>query len=129
LFPNTSPNLCASQCSIGFGLVGPCFAVDEAPSGSRHAVAVSAALVASGQCERLLLIALEQNDQPTSALFETAGWAPPEHGARAVLLGIADAETEGCSPDTELPDERGSNLFEWIDALGRPAGSRGEAGE
>lgn len=129
LFPNTSPNLCASQCGIAFGLSGPCFAVDEAPRGSRHVVDVASALVDSGQCEQLLLIAVEQRDEATCAIFEAAGWPAPEHGARALLLGPTRGQEDVALLDWGALRAPARNLFELIAALGHSAGVEAAAGE
>jgi 3-oxoacyl-[acyl-carrier-protein] synthase II len=81
-FPYTSPNAVAGECSIVFGLTGPSFSVGGGMHAAIEAMAVAAVLVESGDCERMVVVAVDDVGPATRAL---AGDALPS-GAVAVLM-------------------------------------------
>ncbi|HWA71242.1 MAG TPA: beta-ketoacyl synthase N-terminal-like domain-containing protein [Polyangiaceae bacterium] len=86
-FPATSPNLCASLCSICFGLRGPAFSVGASLSVAREALLVAHDLVAAGDAPAALVLVAEDAGEVVADLFGVAGFPIPARGARAALLG------------------------------------------
>jgi 3-oxoacyl-[acyl-carrier-protein] synthase-1/3-oxoacyl-[acyl-carrier-protein] synthase II len=86
-FPATSPNLCASLCSICFGLRGPAFSVGSSLDVAREALLVAHDLVAAGDAPAALVLVAEDVGPVVADLFGSAGFPVPIRGARAALLG------------------------------------------
>jgi 3-oxoacyl-[acyl-carrier-protein] synthase II len=88
-FPYTSPNAVAGECSIAFHLTGPSFAVGGGMHAAIEAVAAGSLLVESGDCERMVVVAVDEVGPMTHAL---AGGAL-HSGAVAILLSAAAGTT------------------------------------
>jgi 3-oxoacyl-[acyl-carrier-protein] synthase II len=88
-FPPTSPNLAAGQCSIAFGLRGPSLAVGWDQGAPLEALLVGQDLVASGDADAAVVLAVEHVDAVVPRLWAAVGWPCPEHAAAAVVLGVA----------------------------------------
>lgn len=124
LFPPTSPNLVPGQLAILFGLTGPSAATCGSLLGSLEALEVGADLIAAGDVDRILVVALDRRGPASGALL-AAGFpdAPPlPDGAVAVLL---DADGRGAlrplpSPDT--PDGAAPSAVVGHVALARRLG-------
>ena len=85
-FPYTSPNACAGECSVAFGLTGPNLAVGSGLHGGLEALAVARELIAHGDVDRTVVVAVDAPEIAARALAEAAGWPLPPTGAVAVLL-------------------------------------------
>jgi 3-oxoacyl-[acyl-carrier-protein] synthase-1/3-oxoacyl-[acyl-carrier-protein] synthase II len=85
-FPPTSPNLCASVCSICFGLRGPSFSVGATLEPGREALLVASDLVRAGDAPAALVVVAEDVGQVVTDLFGAAGFRVPSRGARAALV-------------------------------------------
>jgi 3-oxoacyl-[acyl-carrier-protein] synthase-1/3-oxoacyl-[acyl-carrier-protein] synthase II len=107
-FPATSPSACAGFCSIVFGAHGPSFSVGSGSFAGREAFRVARLLVAAGDVDEALVIAVEDVGPVVSELFGAAGLAVPGRGAAAVLLTATgpgqpcDAEREPAASATVL---------------------------
>jgi 3-oxoacyl-[acyl-carrier-protein] synthase-1/3-oxoacyl-[acyl-carrier-protein] synthase II len=88
LFPYTSPNAVAGECSIAFGLTGPSFSVGGGMHAALEAVAAGALLVEGGDAERVVVVAADDVGPATRALAGSS----LRSGAVAVLL---DARPSG----------------------------------
>jgi 3-oxoacyl-[acyl-carrier-protein] synthase-1/3-oxoacyl-[acyl-carrier-protein] synthase II len=88
-FPATSPNLCAAQCSIAFGLHGPALTVAASPHAALEALLVGYDLLAAGDADALLVIAAEDAGPVVRDLWTAAGFPVPDREARALLLETA----------------------------------------
>ncbi|HEX3594154.1 MAG TPA: beta-ketoacyl synthase N-terminal-like domain-containing protein [Polyangiaceae bacterium] len=86
-FPATSPNLCAGNCTIAFGLLGPSLSVGAGPDADIEALIVGFDLVASGDADSVLVVAAEQVGGVVRELWAAMGLGAPEDGAAAVILG------------------------------------------
>lgn len=86
-FPGTSPSACAGYCSIVFGLRGPGFSVGSGADSALEALRMALDLVAAGDADEALVVALEDVGPVTSDLFSAAGLPLPRRGAAALLLG------------------------------------------
>jgi 3-oxoacyl-[acyl-carrier-protein] synthase-1/3-oxoacyl-[acyl-carrier-protein] synthase II len=97
-FPYTTPNACAGECAVAFGLTGPSFAVGAGPHGGVEALAVAVELVAGGITDRMVVVAV---DQGGSASRRVAPDTVP--GATALLVSASPqaARVEGWA--LELP--------------------------
>jgi 3-oxoacyl-[acyl-carrier-protein] synthase-1/3-oxoacyl-[acyl-carrier-protein] synthase II len=84
-FPYTSPNAVAGECSIVFGLTGPSFSVGGGMHAAIEAMGAAAVLVESGDCERMVVVAVDDVGPATRAL---AGDALPS-GAVAILVSAS----------------------------------------
>ena len=82
MFPYTSPNAVAGECSIAFGLSGPSFSVGGGLHAGLEALAAGALLVEGGDAERVVVVAVDEVGPTTRALAGDA-IAP---GAVALLL-------------------------------------------
>ena len=58
-FPYTSPNACAGEAAIAFGIRGPVFAVGGGYDGGLEALVVACTLVAAGDAERITVVAVD----------------------------------------------------------------------
>jgi len=92
LFPYTSPNAVAGECSSAFGLTGPSFAVGGGMHAAIEALAVAAVLIEAGHAERMVVVGVDDVGPITQALLPDAGLAS---GAVAVLLSAR--EEDACS--------------------------------
>jgi len=90
LFPYTSPNAVAGECSSAFGLTGPSFAVGGGMHAALEALAVAAVLIEAGHAERMVVVGVDDVGPVTRALFPQAGLAS---GAVAVLLSAREEDT------------------------------------
>ncbi|HEY4011753.1 MAG TPA: beta-ketoacyl synthase N-terminal-like domain-containing protein [Polyangiaceae bacterium] len=86
VFPYTSPNAVAGECSIVFGLAGPSFAVGGGLHAGVEALAVGALLVESGDADAVVVVAVDDVGPVTSALCGGAA----QSGAVAAVVS-ADA--------------------------------------
>jgi 3-oxoacyl-(acyl-carrier-protein) synthase len=86
-FPATSPNLSAGECSIAFRLLGPALGTGASGAAPLEALLVAHDLVAAGDAERALVVAVDWVSDRVRALFLAAGLTPPAHGAVALVLG------------------------------------------
>jgi 3-oxoacyl-[acyl-carrier-protein] synthase-1/3-oxoacyl-[acyl-carrier-protein] synthase II len=87
-FPYTSPNAVAGECAIHFRLTGPSFAVGAGPTGALEAISVARDLVASGDADRIVVLAVD--DMGPAAARLGLG-VELETGAAAVLVTSAPA--------------------------------------
>jgi 3-oxoacyl-[acyl-carrier-protein] synthase II len=67
-FPYTSPNAVAGECSIAFGLTGPCFSVGGGLYAGLEGLACAAVLVESGDAPRMIAVAVDQAGPMTRTL-------------------------------------------------------------
>lgn len=67
-FPYTSPNAVAGECSIAFGLTGPCFSVGGGLYAGLEALACAAILVESGDAPRMIAVAVDHAGPMTRAV-------------------------------------------------------------
>ncbi len=90
-FPYTSPNACAGECGVAFGLTGPAFAVGGGAHGGIEALAAAADLVRGGAAERIVVVAVDELGEAARALG-----LPGESGAVALLVSSSrlDARLE-----------------------------------
>jgi 3-oxoacyl-[acyl-carrier-protein] synthase II len=91
VFPYTSPNAVAGECSIAFGLTGPSFAVGGGLHAGVEALVAGTLLVEGGDAERLVVIAVDEAGPTTQAL---AGGAVVS-GAVALLLSTSPENARG----------------------------------
>jgi 3-oxoacyl-[acyl-carrier-protein] synthase-1/3-oxoacyl-[acyl-carrier-protein] synthase II len=89
-FPPTSPNLCAGECSIAFGLVGPSLTVGAGLAAPLEALLVAHDLLQAGDAPALIVVAVDQVGEVVGPIWRAAGWPTPEHGAVAVVLTPAE---------------------------------------
>ncbi|HEX4336744.1 MAG TPA: beta-ketoacyl synthase N-terminal-like domain-containing protein [Polyangiaceae bacterium] len=85
-FPSTSPNLCAGNCTIAFGLLGPSLSVGAGPDADIEALMVGFDLVAAGDADSVLVIAAEQVGDVVRDVWAAMGLSAPEDGAAAIIL-------------------------------------------
>jgi hypothetical protein len=86
-FPATSPNLAPGNCSIALGLVGPSLAVGADLAAPLEALLIAHDLVALGDAEEILVVALDSGGPCVKRLFDAAGLPLPAPGALALLVG------------------------------------------
>lgn len=93
-FPATSPNALAGECAILYQLTGPSFAVSSGLDGATEGLLGAAELVASGDADRMVVVAADDAGPVARDLLRLAGLGhrPLERGAVALLL---DAVPEG----------------------------------
>lgn len=89
-FPPTSPSGCAGVCSIVFGAHGPSFSVGSGLDAGREAFLVARLLVAAGDVDEAVVVAVEDIGPVAGELFTAAGLAVPRRGASAVLLAATE---------------------------------------
>jgi 3-oxoacyl-[acyl-carrier-protein] synthase-1/3-oxoacyl-[acyl-carrier-protein] synthase II len=134
LFPATSPNAVAGECSILFGLTGPSFAVSAGLDGGVEALVAAAELVAAGDADRLIVLAVDDAGPVSRDLLERAGWSdrPFEHGAVAVLLtsevgGLPEVDLDHTPEHTAAGAPIGHlSLLRWLKGLQSGAQSQGD---
>jgi 3-oxoacyl-[acyl-carrier-protein] synthase-1/3-oxoacyl-[acyl-carrier-protein] synthase II len=90
-FPATSPNLAPGRAAIAFGLQGPNFSVGAGPAAALEALLLGVELLASGDAESLLVLAVEDVGPVVREVFGAAGLPQPEPGAIAALLDTGDS--------------------------------------
>ena len=89
-FPATSPNLAPGRAAIAFGLQGPTFSVGAGPAAALEALLLGIELLAAGDAESLLVLAVEDVGPVVREIFGAAGLPQPEPGAIAALLDTGD---------------------------------------
>jgi 3-oxoacyl-[acyl-carrier-protein] synthase-1/3-oxoacyl-[acyl-carrier-protein] synthase II len=88
-FPYTTPNAVAGECGVVFGLRGPGLAVGSGLHGSVEALAIASDLVASGDADAMVVVAVDEIGDTARALLHGAGWEadyPLRSGAVALLV-------------------------------------------
>ncbi|HET7543446.1 MAG TPA: beta-ketoacyl synthase N-terminal-like domain-containing protein [Polyangiaceae bacterium] len=90
-FPATSPNLAPSRAAIAFGLRGANFSVGAGPAAALEALLVGIELLAHGDVQSLLVLAVEDVGPVVREIFDAAGLPQPEPGAIAALLDTSDS--------------------------------------
>src|ERR1019366_6211203 len=98
VFPYTSPNAVAGECSIAFGLTGPSFTVGGGMNAALEALAVAAVLVEAGEAERIVVVGVDDVG-PTVPLLGGRALRP---GAVAVLLTSTPQGARACVGAIEL---------------------------
>jgi 3-oxoacyl-[acyl-carrier-protein] synthase II len=110
LFPATSPNVSAGHAAILFGLRGPNAAVSGGLDGGVEALAFAAELVAAGDADGVVVIAVDEIGPVGEAVLAAAfpGCIPPPSGAVAVWLS---AGPDGVEVPLDLrPDHGGRHI-------------------
>lgn len=112
-FPYTSPNACAGECAVAFGLTGPAFAVGGGSHGGIEALAVAASLVRGGVAERIVVLAVDEAGEGTLRMA-------PETVAGAVALLVSAephaARLEECSVTLPAHAPHGLELAPAVEA-------------
>jgi len=85
-FPATSPNVCAGQVAIAFGLGGPSHAVGAGAGAALEALEVACDWLSAGDAEAMLVVGAEQAGGTARRALGARGLACPEQGAFALLL-------------------------------------------
>jgi 3-oxoacyl-(acyl-carrier-protein) synthase len=99
-------------CSIVFGAHGPSFSVGSGLDAGREALRVARLLVAAGDVDEAVVIAVEDIGPVVGELFTVAGLTVPRRGASAVLLAATepgarcDGEGESAATETGALDLR-----------------------
>jgi hypothetical protein len=91
-FPYTAPSVLPGEVAIEFGLTGPYVILIGGPAATVDALWQAGRLVAGGQCERALVLAVETFGE-CEALWRRARWAlpgPMVESAGCALLGRGD---------------------------------------
>jgi 3-oxoacyl-[acyl-carrier-protein] synthase-1/3-oxoacyl-[acyl-carrier-protein] synthase II len=125
LFPATSPNAGAGHCAIAYGLTGPCFAVNGGLAGSIEALAAGAELIASGDVDRMVIVAADDDGETARAWYAAEHTDRPHaRGAVAALLTFYDPDAPAPAAgrrvdlDMPIPHETGPvghlALLEWL---------------
>ncbi len=109
-FPATSPNLAPGRAAIAFGLQGPNFSVGAGPAAALEALLLGIELLAAGDAQSLLVLAVEDVGPVVREVFGAAGLPQPEPGAIAALLDVGESG---------LPLEPESLALRLRDAFGR----------
>ncbi len=92
-FPYTSPNACAGEAAIAFGIRGPVFAVGGGWNGGLEALVIACALVAAGDAETITVVAV---DAPGEAWGRLG--APVSLSAGAVAVQVSARGDAGGEP-------------------------------
>ena len=90
-FPATSPNLAPGRAAIAFGLQGLNFSVGASPAAALEALLLGIELLAAGDVQSLLVLAVEDVGPVVREVFDKACLPQPEPGAIAALLDTGDA--------------------------------------
>jgi len=85
-FPATSPNLACGEVSIAFGLRGPSLASGAGLAAATEALVIAWTLLAAGDADALLVVAVEHVGPVVQDIWQAAGWPLPSVGAAGVLL-------------------------------------------
>jgi 3-oxoacyl-[acyl-carrier-protein] synthase-1/3-oxoacyl-[acyl-carrier-protein] synthase II len=88
VFPYTSPNAVAGECSIAFGLTGPSFSVGGGLHAGLEALAAGTLLIEGGDAERVVVVAVDEAGPTTRALAGDAVIS----GAVALLLSASPTD-------------------------------------
>jgi 3-oxoacyl-[acyl-carrier-protein] synthase-1/3-oxoacyl-[acyl-carrier-protein] synthase II len=89
-FPYTSPNAVCGECAVVFGLTGPAFAVGAGPTGALEALAVARDLVAAGDADRVVVLAVDEVG-PAALRLAIAGLEVVSGGVAALVTSEAMA--------------------------------------
>jgi len=89
-FPATSPNLAPGRAAIAFGLQGLNFSVGASPAAALEALLLSVELLAAGDAQSLLVVAVEDVGPVVREVFDKALLPQPAPGAIAALLDTGD---------------------------------------
>lgn len=119
-FPYTTPNACAGEAAVAFGLVGPAFAVGGGPHGGLEALAVAASMVRTGVADRMVVVAVDSAGEGARHLAKDT-----RRGVVAFLIAhdpgdalIEDAAVRLDSPHVDRGDaETESKLLAGISAI------------
>jgi 3-oxoacyl-[acyl-carrier-protein] synthase II len=84
-FPYTSPNAVAGECGMAFGLRGPAFTVGAGLHAGVEALAAAVDLVAAGDAERMIVVAVDDIGEVARAWAGAVG-ASLAAGAVALLV-------------------------------------------
>jgi len=90
-FPATSPNLAPGRAAIAFGLQGPNLSVGAGPAAALEALLLGIDLLAAGDAQSLLVLAVEDVGPVVREVFGLAGLPQPEPGAIAAWLDTGDS--------------------------------------
>ena len=90
-FPATSPNLAPGRAAIAFGLQGLNFSVGASPAAALEALLLSVELLAAGDAQSLLVVAVEDVGPVVREVFDKALLPQPAAGAIAALLDTGDS--------------------------------------
>lgn len=85
-FPATSPNACAGQVSIAFGLGGPAHAVGSGSQVDYEALQVAHTWIAAGDARAMLVVVAEQTGSTASQALGARGVGPRSELGFAVVL-------------------------------------------
>jgi 3-oxoacyl-[acyl-carrier-protein] synthase-1/3-oxoacyl-[acyl-carrier-protein] synthase II len=102
-FPYTTPAAVAGEVSVAFKLTGPNIAVGAGMHGAVEALCVAADLVAAGDAERMIVVAVDAPGPAIHAVAEKNGWPVPPIGAIALVVGA----------DASVFKERARSLASW----------------
>jgi 3-oxoacyl-[acyl-carrier-protein] synthase-1/3-oxoacyl-[acyl-carrier-protein] synthase II len=113
-FPPTSPNLAPGRAAIAFGLQGPALSVGAGAFAALEALLLAIELLEVGDAESLFVVAAEDVGPVVRDVWAAAGFAAPEPGAIAALLGVGDSgmplETEPLISELREGRSRGPEL-------------------
>ncbi len=129
-FPYTTPNACAGEAAIAFGLTGPAFAVGGGAHGGIEALAVASTLVSAGHADRIVVVAVD-------AAGEASRRAAPETRRGAVAFVVTREPGDGLVERASvrlakmpaprpLADPRSVAAHPALLELAAPAGARTE---
>jgi hypothetical protein len=109
-FPYTTPAAAVGEVSLALGLTGPNVAVGSGLHGGLEALCVAADLVASGDCDRVVVLAVDAPGPAAHAVAKAAGWSVPVAGSAALLLAsdklsnrISSWHTTSAPSETRAP--------------------------
>jgi 3-oxoacyl-[acyl-carrier-protein] synthase-1/3-oxoacyl-[acyl-carrier-protein] synthase II len=123
VFPATSPNALVGECAIAFKLNGPSFSVGAGLDAGLEALAAGVDLCASGDADRVVIVAADDAGPAAQDLIRLAGWSHRAFARGAVAL-LLSADPEGCAREVAIvppPDHRGGgpighlSLLRWLD--------------
>lgn len=100
-FPYTSPNGVCGECAVAFGLTGPAFAVGAGAYGGVAALAVARDLVAAGDADRVVVLAVDELGPAARALLGPSAGGMVS-GAVAALVTADPAGAVGRLADATL---------------------------
>lgn len=86
-FPYTTPAAVGGEVSVAFKLAGPNIAVGSGLHGAVEAVCVAADLVAAGDADAMVVVAVDAPGRAARAVAEQTGWPLPPLGAVALVVG------------------------------------------
>ena len=102
-FPYTSPNACAGEAAIAFGIRGPVFAVGGGWNGGLEALVVACVLVAAGDAEAVTVVAV---DAPGEAWGQLGAPVTLSPGAVAVQVTSRGGGASDASRRVSLAETR-----------------------